>query len=368
MSLRRRSGFTLIELLVVIAIIGVLIGLLLPAVQKVRAAAARIQSVNNLKQIGIAFHAYQDSEGCLPNNGAWGYDGWLFGKGPCNWLAYYPSATNPTGVLKCATWCAKILPYIEQGNALNNPWSYTTPIKTFLDPGRPGTGLSTIPWSGVDCDNTNNLMYKAGAVTDYAANLMLIGSTLNTTGPTTAPNVANGTIAEFKRTIQGISDGSSNTIMVGTKSLATQLYGKRTGGEGDGRRFTASNGTLQYAADEPIASPGPDDAGTVRASGPDTLWYRAGNPGAMDPAAPYRTDIPGQSYRVTPGFPTFYQTYRVIQDVRDLSSDNAWGGPHTGGAPIAFADGSVRMLSYSTDNLTVMFLNTPTGGEAANLP
>src|SRR5436190_5611799 len=97
----RRSAFTLIELLVVIAIIAILIALLVPAVQKVRAAAARTQCINNLKQLGLAVHSYHDVAKRIPPNATTINYGWTADStvpGPKTW-----------------TWIARILPYIEQG-------------------------------------------------------------------------------------------------------------------------------------------------------------------------------------------------------------------------------------------------------------
>ena len=132
---RRRSGFTLIELLVVIAIIAVLIGLLLPAVQKVREAASRLKCQNNLKQIGLALHNYHDSQGKFPP-----------GKGPS-----YTQTVPGCPVYPRWSPHALILPYIEQGNLYNS-------INFAFPPETPGMASPVInfmpPWQNPNRENS----------------------------------------------------------------------------------------------------------------------------------------------------------------------------------------------------------------------
>src|SRR5947208_348759 len=132
----QRAGFTLIELLVVIAIIGVLIGLLVPAVQQVRESASRLQCQNNLKQIGLAFHTHHDVLRYFPSGG------WASNTPPT-----YINGRPLVGAQQRAGWGFQILPYLEARNA----WSagpvvaVATPHPIFFCPSRREPQTATYP-------------------------------------------------------------------------------------------------------------------------------------------------------------------------------------------------------------------------------
>jgi prepilin-type N-terminal cleavage/methylation domain-containing protein len=193
-------AFTLIELLVVIAIIAILIALLVPAVQKVREAAARTQSTNNLKQIGLAGHAFHDTMKWLPYNGV---RGWA-------------NKNNISANTNTGSWAFMILPFIEQqplynranGTGLN---AYKTGVAVYLCPAR-----SRVPFATSD-------VY--GSYTDYGINAYLNNS------HRTCTNCGGTTLEDPNRRaiLVGIPDGSSNVIFAGHLLIRPNRYQNTAG-------------------------------------------------------------------------------------------------------------------------------------------
>jgi hypothetical protein len=248
-------------------------------------------------------------------------------------------------------------------SATSIPPIYTSPIPTIMDPARAANGMSSIRF---DPANFNNTYQSAGPVSDYSANALLIGSGLNTVSVNGSPSyppewwAGPGSWAMFRRRLETIPDGTSNTIMLGTKGLATIAYDQR--GE---EQLTASNGAILYVWDRPMTDCGPDDYSNFRSYGPDTTWWMAGN--STDPSEPL-SGLPGSQFQFSPGFSGWwYKTFEVVRDAPDFDFQNRWGGPYAGGGLFALADGSVRTLRHGTGYKIIIPLVTPRGGEVVNL-
>jgi prepilin-type N-terminal cleavage/methylation domain-containing protein/prepilin-type processing-associated H-X9-DG protein len=288
-----RRAFTLVELLVVIAIIAILIGLLLPAVQKVREAAARIQCQNNLKQIGLACHMNHDNYGFLPSGG-WGW----------NWVG---DPSRGGGPRQPGGWVFQILPYVEEQNVFTQAGSpngalqmIATPLKLFNCPSRRLGG----PYPG------NSFYFNYGGIvatqmarTDYAANAGDQAPDEIYGGPSSLaqgddpnygwPYTGNFTGVIFQRStvkMTDIQNGTSNTFLAGEKYLNPSAYSNGSDG-GD-------NENMYVGFDNDISR---------------------------------TTDFPPQ--QDTPGYGNTF----------------IFGSPHTGGLNMLHCDGSVEFVSFGVD-------------------
>jgi prepilin-type N-terminal cleavage/methylation domain-containing protein/prepilin-type processing-associated H-X9-DG protein len=312
----RRGGFTLIELLVVIAIIAVLIGLLLPAVQKVRDSSARITCTNNLKQIGLALHNYHDANGSLP---------------PAI-RDYYPPPIDPRQWL---SWLGRLMPYYEQGNLAHNMEvafaSQGSNPNPFLNP--PHLGLAQ-PLSVLRCPSDSRqytVAYAEGFVVAFTGYLGISGTNLRTLDGTLYWNSG----VKFK----DMTDGLSNTLVAGERPPSATLdfgwwycgagqwdYGGGSAGNYPQRNTGSCDVTLGMAEIN------------LQTSGISTL-----------------DSCPSGPYQFGPG------------NMNNPCDQFHFWSLHSSGSNFLMGDGSVRFVSYGAAAVMAA-MGTRNGGEVANLP
>jgi prepilin-type N-terminal cleavage/methylation domain-containing protein/prepilin-type processing-associated H-X9-DG protein len=402
---RRRSGFTLIELLVVIAIIAILISLLVPAVQKVRDAAARTQCQNNLKQIGLALHNYQTAFGYFPPGFVEGGAKSLGSSGPSKKYVEPPQFAN----YGKTSWMALILPYIEQrqvSQIYNTQYDYddksgvnaiavATQVSIYVCPSTPNAGGNYDNSPSDDNATSGVFAYTGGppgaltgvptgtiaangrAATDYSSinaikallATALQGGVFGNTPWIYTPAVSGGTSKDDSRIvgaltrnnptrISDIADGLSNTFMVGEDGGRPNWYGA------GGQLIAAALGGGVAGPDKPNKEGGwcdPNAAFSIDLSWPGcslTSGDAASGLGAGAVGTGGADNCVNNIYPPAPGAPGSFETCPL-----NCTNDSELYGFHDGGCNVLMCDGSVHFLSQNITPATLSALVTRSGAD-----
>jgi prepilin-type N-terminal cleavage/methylation domain-containing protein/prepilin-type processing-associated H-X9-DG protein len=333
-----RRAFTLIELLVVIAIIGVLIGLLLPAVQKVRESANRTKCANNLKQIGLAMHMRMDMEGTLPPNGI------------------YRRPTGPaTTMVTVSAWSsmAHILPYIEKEDLydlINFSIPYADPSMTKVSARRIPTFICPSEINdrgfGIGNDGIPNKHWMINYAVNQGTWLVLNKSTLS---------VGDGAFgANQSYTSRDFTDGMSNTLAIS-----------------EVKAYTSKVASSTFTANPPPSAPngGPDQSATFGAT---TLTFSLEN--EHKEWVDGKVHETGFTTTFTPNTKVPHTSNGVSYDVDFVSASesslatNTYAAVtsrsyHAGVVNVLLMDGSVRAFSNTVSSTVWRALGTRAGGE-----